>query len=120
MNELGDQCTGTMIVAKRISVQFFLDTIDKSSKLNPTPRDCERLFDDIAVNLGVNSSANIDLDKLLQSTLTIFLSYLQILQVIKYLETNSYRPYQDSTSLTVDVDPTFRIINLPFFCRSLS
>ena len=72
MNELGDQCTGTTIVTKRIFVQFFLETIDEASNLDPTPRDCERLFDDIAVNLGVDSSAKIDLDKLLQLTLTSF------------------------------------------------
>ena len=30
MNKLGDQCSGTTIVAKRIFVQFFHDTIDKA------------------------------------------------------------------------------------------
>ena len=77
--------TGTTIVAKIIFVQFFLETIDESSNPDPTPRHCERFVDDIAVSLGVNRSAKIDLDKLLQLTLTSFLSYLQILQVIKYL-----------------------------------
>ena len=64
MIELGYQCTVSTIVAKRVFVQFFHETIDKSPILDPTLRDCEKLFDDIAVNLGVDNSANIDLDKL--------------------------------------------------------
>jgi len=85
-------------VTRAVFVKNFLDVLADASELEPTEEDAADLFDRIAEEVGANDSGEVPYDELYNSSLSLFLSDLQIHSIIRRFRQEQGRGRQKGIS----------------------